>query len=120
MRVLKAIGLLCVIGAIVIGIPMALLLGSVFLEGHRLEPMFASGGYGEFVQKYHLEIMTEKMIRVEEKEYRVVYLRCSRNPFYLPSGCPVMIFDSGSNVVDHCSDVGDARRFVERWRLPHN
>lgn len=120
MRVLKAIGLLYVIGALLIGIPMVLLLGSVFLERLRLEPMFALSGYGEFVQKYDYEIMEERMISVEGKGYRAVYLRCSRNPFYLPSGCPVMIFDSGSNVVDHCSDVGDARRFVERWRLPHN
>lgn len=120
MRVLKAVGLLCVIGVLFTGVPMALLIGSVFLESHRLGPMFASSGYGEFVQKYHHEIMEERKISVDGAEYLAVYLRCSRNPFYLPSGCPVMIFDAGSNVVDHCSDAGDAIRFVERWRLPHN
>ena len=84
MRVLKAIGLLCVIGAIVIGIPMALLLGSVFLEGHRLEPMFASGGYGEFVQKYHLEIMAEKNDQCRGKGISRSVSKMFKKPF-LPS-----------------------------------
>lgn len=51
------------------------------------------------------------------KPFLVVYLRCSRNPLWLPSGCPVIISDFDGNIVDKCSDSGDNPKFIRKWNL---
>lgn len=90
---------------------------SVFFEQRRLEPMFGVKSYKEFQVKYASEIVGERMIEQNGKPFLVVYLRCSRNPLWLPSGCPVIISDSDGNIVDKCSDSGDNPKFIRKWNL---
>ncbi len=89
---------------------------SFVFEARRLNPIFETKTYEEFVRIYKNKIVGQREAVVSDERYRILRLERSNNPICFPSGFPSVVFNSKGEMIDCCADDGDNDRFIRKWR----
>jgi len=100
---------------IIVGVLMFCFIRALCLERKRLSAIFNCADIHTLRAKHGSEIVCERAIIRNGERYEVIYLRVNDVFMSLPSGPPIMVFNSCGNKVAACADSGDSSSFYEDW-----